>query len=118
MEQLEIVFLTTIVVAVLCISFSTWVTLSDLRSTVFESEAFSLQSAAQHGPVPGGALQSFAHHAAEHLPHGIKLSGKSPKACCVPAQCSLVTGDDIALQSSCRYSTRPRHGQFDSALRH
>jgi hypothetical protein len=72
MEQLEIVFLTTVVVAVLCISFSTWVTLSDLRAAVFESAA----SQPAHVQVQGGALQSFAHHAAEHLPHGIRLSGR------------------------------------------
>lgn len=72
MEQLETVFITTVVVAVICISFSTWITLSDLRAVVFENDALR----PVHVPIPGGAFHSFAHHAAEHLPHAIRLSGE------------------------------------------
>eukprot|EP00892_Ulva_mutabilis_P011770 jgi/Ulvmu1/8966/UM005_0057.1 len=38
MENYENVLVGTIAVAILCISFSTWVTLSDLRAVVFEGE--------------------------------------------------------------------------------
>jgi hypothetical protein len=75
MEPLEIVFISTVLVAVVCITFSTWRTLTDLRSTVFETE--ELSSSPQHG----GAWHSFASHAAEHLPHGIRLSGKEGEVC-------------------------------------
>jgi hypothetical protein len=98
MEQLEIVFLTTVVVAMLCISFSTWVTLSDLRAVVFESDTVRPQNVY----VPGGALHSFAHHAAEHLPHGIRLSGVL-RLPAVDITCAESTG---TVGIICRISTR------------
>jgi hypothetical protein len=45
MDMFEIVFISTIVVSILCISFSTWMTLSDLRAAMLEEEGLEKSTA-------------------------------------------------------------------------
>jgi len=64
MESYENVLIGTLAVAVLCISFSTWVTLSDLRSVVFEAEG-------RDGAGRSTDL-SFASRAIGHIEHPLQ----------------------------------------------
>lgn len=74
MESYENVLIGALAVAVLCISFSTWITLSDLRSVVFEAE----------GRDGRGPDLSFASRAIGHIEHPLQkhtaLTGSGPGA--------------------------------------
>lgn len=66
MESSENILIGVVAVSILCISFSTWITLSDLRAVVVDAEG-------QH--ASGWVTdQTFASRAIEHIEHPLYKS--------------------------------------------